>query len=120
VLFEAIPILTAFATAAAGAEGVRQAVQGLLAKRAAKKVLARRIKSDERLRYFIHRFSEGRPADAEVEAVGEVINEYLKGEVTDAELRRVNQGLHQSNKSAERRYIEDLISTSDVVAGSPR
>lgn len=72
-LLEAIPVATLVVAAAAATRGIWEAVTGLLAKRAAQKVIARRTGSDERLRNLVEHFGEGRPADADVEAAAKTI-----------------------------------------------
>jgi hypothetical protein len=113
-LLEAIPVATLVVAAAAATRGIWQVVYGLLAKRAAQKVIVRRTGSDKQLRNLVEHFGEGRPAHADIEAAAKTIRESLKGELTETELRRVDKGLNQSNKSGERRYIEDLISASNL------
>ena len=108
-ILEVIPAATLVVAVAAVTRTVWETVGGLLAKRAAQRVIARRTESDEQLRNLVKQFSE-RPADTDVEAAAKTITESLKAELSKTELRRIGQGLNQSNKSGERRYIEDLMS----------
>jgi hypothetical protein len=111
-LLEVIVVATLVAAAATITRSIWEAVSGLRAKRAAQEVIARRTASDEQLRRVVKQFGQGRPADALVEVAAETIRESLKNELSKTELRRVGQGLNQSNKSGERRYIEALLAGS--------
>jgi hypothetical protein len=53
----------------------------------------------------MHFGGKERLADADLEAAAKTIRESLEAELTEHELRRVDQGLNQSSKSGERRYI---------------
>ncbi len=109
-LAEVIPAATLIVAAATVTRTIWEAARGLLAKRKARKVIALQAASNEQLRNVVQQFGERRPADAEIEAAAKTIGESLKGQLSEPQLRRISQGLNQSNKSGERRYIEDLIS----------
>jgi hypothetical protein len=107
---EIIPVAAMAVSVVAFARGLWQSVWGLLAKRAAHKVLADRIGSDEALQQMVQIVGKDQLTASEVEKLSKTLGEYLKNtDLTKGELRRVAEGLNQSNKVGERRYIEDLM-----------
>ena len=101
------------AAVVAASREVWEAVAAVLAKRAAQTAIARRAEFDEQLRNLvIHLGGKERLGDADLETAAAIIRQSLKTELSSREFRRVDQGLSQSSRSGERRYIEDLISRS--------
>ncbi len=107
-LFYAIMVCALFA----GAYGVAQAVLGLRAKAAARRVLAHARVSNGQLQELAERLNAGNLANTDVDEAVRTIRESLTGKLSAGAFRRIGQGLSQPGRVAERRFIEDLLSTS--------
>jgi hypothetical protein len=106
-----IPIGTLFVGATGVVWGVWQNISGLRAKKAAQRALARNAELKETLQEIS--FSLGTEQfGKEMTSVAKLLRETLeKSGLTKNELHLIDQGLNQSNKAGERRYIEELVNT---------
>jgi hypothetical protein len=78
----------------------------LRAKARARDVLSRKAVDDPELKELINQISSGVIAS---ETASKAISNALAGELHESDLRRVEEGLHQVNKSGERQYINMLL-----------
>jgi hypothetical protein len=103
-----LPELATTIGVAAAAKGVIDSVLGLRAKRRAHDLLSKQAASDPALRQLASQ-AAGRPLDeTELREAARVIESSL-GSLSDSDRRRIEEGLHQPNRSGEQRYIEELI-----------
>lgn len=107
-----IPIGTLFVGATGVVWGVWQNISGLRAKKAAQRALARNAELKETLQEISFSLGTEQLGKPEMTSVAKLLRETLeKSGLTKNELHLIDQGLNQSNKAGERRYIEELVNT---------
>jgi hypothetical protein len=99
-------ILVAIA-ALAGSFGLLETILDFRAKRKARDVLSRIIQDNPELRSLINQSEK--PSEEDIERASSAIYKALENELSPLDLQRVEEGLHQSNKSNEWRYINMLF-----------
>jgi hypothetical protein len=113
IINEVLPILSIVTALGAAAKGIWQSISGIRAKQAAQKALST-AGDEETVKQVLRRVREGGLSDTELGKAASDIQKYLAstGKITNRELRQVSEGLNQSNKGGERRYIEDLLTSN--------
>jgi hypothetical protein len=110
VSFAVIPIVGSILAAIAamvGSFGLLEAILDFRAKRKARDVLSRIIQDDPELRSLIEQSKK--PSEEDIEKVSSAVSKALENELSPGDMQRVDEGLHQSNKSNEWRYIHMLF-----------
>jgi hypothetical protein len=123
-LTELIPIGAIGFAAIAGGIGLFEAILDLRAKVRARDVLSRKATSDPALQQLINQIGEqptpssarfptragtGTPSKLALEMASKTISNALIGELPDSDQKRVEEGLHQTSKAGESRYINMLL-----------
>jgi hypothetical protein len=106
-LTELIPIGAIGFAAIAGGIGLFGAILDLRAKVRARDVLSRKATSDPALQQLINQ--TGTPSKLALETASKTISNALIGELPDSDQKRVEEGLHQTSKAGESRYINMLL-----------
>lgn len=106
------PVTAIIAAGMAVIRGIWKTISGLVAKKAAREVLARKKASDPPLQNLANRLIVGDMHGVELEQAVKIIEASLEGDLSKTKLSLVNEGLNQSSKAGERRFIKNLIAPS--------
>jgi hypothetical protein len=106
-LAQIVGIILAAIAAVVGSFGLLEAILDFRAKRKARDVLSRIIQDNPELRSLINQSEK--PSEEDIERASSAIYKALENELSPLDLQRVEEGLHQSNKSNEWRYINMLF-----------